>query len=85
MNNRINYIDTLRGFAIILVVLGHLLERNGYTESALYNTIYSFHMPLFFCISGFVTEYSCKLNHSSRLKDFLYYLLRKFHSIMIPY
>lgn len=85
MKNRIEYIDALRGFAILLVVLGHLLQRNGYNNSGLYNTIYSFHMPLFFCISGFVTEYSCKLTNSSKIKDYLNYIKRKFNVIMIPY
>ncbi len=60
---RIKYIDSLKGFAIICVVLGHIAL--GYTGAASYpgnlsfwhtieNIIYSFHMPLFFAISGFV-------------------------------
>lgn len=54
--NRWVFIDALRGFAIVLVVLGHALQ---YTLAApdddrLYRLIYSFHMPLFMFISGFV-------------------------------
>lgn len=57
MNNRIDYIDILRGFAIFLVTLGHIIEKSGYKESPLFTFIYSFHMPLFFCISGFICAY----------------------------
>ncbi len=60
---RIAYIDALKGFAIILVVLGHVC--NGYVFSMvnnraiwmsrnIYNVIYAFHMPLFMVISGYV-------------------------------
>lgn len=53
---RLDFIDALRGLAIVLVVLGHALQ---YTLSApddapVYRLIYSFHMPLFMFISGFV-------------------------------
>lgn len=51
-NNRIAYIDRLKGLAIILVVIGHLLK-TGET-GMLYQFIYSFHMPLFMFLSGFV-------------------------------
>lgn len=53
---RIGYIDSLRGFAILLVVVGHLIQYNysSFLDSCLFNVIYSFHMPLFFFISGCV-------------------------------
>jgi fucose 4-O-acetylase-like acetyltransferase len=82
---RIEYIDELRGLAILLVIMGHALEHNGYKDSSFYSFIYSFHMPLFFCISGFVTMYSCRLDLTSKLVDFVNYLWRKFLAIMIPY
>lgn len=44
---RIEYIDILKGFGIILVVLGHVT-----LNSDLYHFIYAFHMPLFFIVSG---------------------------------
>ncbi len=60
---RVEYVDALKGFAIICVVLGHVIE--SYMTSAVwpelnaglhgvFNVIYSFHMPLFFAISGYV-------------------------------
>lgn len=44
---RLDYIDVTRGIGIILVVLGHLNPGEGVER-----WIYSFHMPLFFVISG---------------------------------
>lgn len=83
-NKRLLYIDELKGFAIILVVMGHALERNGYGDQHLYNIIYSFHMPLFFCISGFVSMYSCKLNVDSPLRDYWYNIYKTFLTILLP-
>ena len=53
---RLEFIDALRGFAIVLVVLGHALQYTLESSDAnpLYRLIYSFHMPLFMFISGFV-------------------------------
>ncbi len=48
-------VDNLRGVLILLVVLGHLLERIAFPGSvALYCCIYSFHMPGFAFVSGLV-------------------------------
>lgn len=50
---RVGYIDSLRGFAILIVVVGHLIQfnYNAFLESKLFNIIYSFHMPLFFLLA----------------------------------
>lgn len=61
-SKRIEWLDALKGFAIISVVLGHTLF--GYSENnafGVYNDffctikdwIYIWHMPLFICLSGF--------------------------------
>lgn len=49
MNNRIFHVDVARGIAILLVVLGHSCLT---TDGALNRVILSFHMPLFFFLSG---------------------------------
>ena len=57
--NRITYIDTLKGLAIILVILGHIANGYMWDEGVsqayfyVYNIIYTFHMPLFILLSGF--------------------------------
>lgn len=54
--------DVLKGFGIVLMVLGHCiqsgsgmayLEGTCYFEDRWYQFLYSFHMPLFMVISGF--------------------------------
>jgi fucose 4-O-acetylase-like acetyltransferase len=59
---RIVWIDATKGYAISLVVFGHVLggamargwlsEAYGDAPKLIYDYIYSFHMPLFFIISG---------------------------------
>lgn len=72
MAQRIDYIDGIRGFAIILVVVGHAIAWNysdwhevclfSQTQSKEYmvggvvwQLIYSFHMELFFIVSGYLS------------------------------
>ena len=49
----LEYIDVAKGIGILLVVLGHNLQDLPLMTS----WIYSFHMPLFFAISGFLDAY----------------------------
>ena len=54
---RIEYIDALRGFTIILVVLTHVASANGVEvmEKGNFHALFlQFRMPLFFFISGFL-------------------------------
>ena len=61
---RIDYIDSLKGLAILCVVVGHIPEiyiRRGFTGPVMsktlldiMNIVYMFHMPLFMMISGFL-------------------------------
>lgn len=54
---RENWIDIARGIGILLVILGHM--------SVARRAIYSFHMPLFFFISGFLYK---KRNFSALIR-----------------
>lgn len=71
-------IDMTRGLAIILVVLGHSLQHTlqDYDENIIFRVIYSFHMPLFMFISGFV-NYGGKKNCS--------WMKRRTKSLLIPF
>jgi len=57
--SRFTVIDIMRAIAIVLVVLGHALI---FAREAtwLMQAIYSFHMPLLFSISGYVTALSLR-------------------------
>ena len=50
----LHWVDAAKGIGIILVVFGHLLY--GSDVPLLNRFIYSFHMPLFFVLSGFLQK-----------------------------
>lgn len=55
--NRIQYIDRLKGFTILLVVMGHVSVFSYQTGAETMDRfIGSFHMPLFMFLSGIVTK-----------------------------
>lgn len=57
---RIFWIDNAKGFGILLVILGHVILLNSSSTDAelkLASIIYSFHMPLFFILSGVAAAY----------------------------
>ncbi len=76
---RIEWVDILKGLAILLVVVGHM----GYAEGTVNPgrmLIYSFHMPLFFMLAGYTAALS--FSHNANLPKFIY---RRFLSVMVPY
>lgn len=68
---RIEWIDTAKGIGLICVILGHL------NVPYLSTWIYTFHMPLFFFLSGAV--------FSGGKYNFKEYLKRKIKSLVLPY
>lgn len=72
MKNRVEWIDIAKGIGMVLVEMGHT-----YFPRSICLWILSFHMPLFFLLSG-MTYSGDRYN----LKEFV---LRKFKTIMIPY
>lgn len=50
----IEWVDTAKAIGVILVITGHLLYRTHY--GLINQLIYSFHMPMFFVLSGYVFE-----------------------------
>ena len=62
MNKRLEYIDIVKGLAIIFVVAGHLLQFNfrSVPYEEIFNWIYSFHMTLFMCLCGYVAAFNFK-------------------------
>lgn len=57
MKSRLLYIDNLKCLLILLVVLGHCLQDTGCdSNNVLFRFIYSFHIPLFMAVSGYVSQ-----------------------------
>jgi len=56
-STRLLWVDAARGIAIIAIVIGHTLVPGG---GAIFTWLYSFHVPLFFIISG-VLRSKCKI------------------------
>ncbi len=86
-DNRLSDIDKLKGLAIFLVVLGHVVAREPPAQNEwfveLVETIYLFHMPLFMFLSGLILAYTRKpiLN----LNDYGRYVVGKFKRLMPAY
>lgn len=76
---RIEYLDIMKGIAIILVVIGHCCELPAH-PTMLVKFIYAFHMPLFFLAAGMVV----KPTQSDRKSDWQRFV-KRFVSLMVPY
>ena len=73
------FIDVLKGFTIILVVLGHTvhLYAPNYEASAVFRFCYSFHMALFFAISGYLA--------ASKTKHNLQWIGKRAQRLLVPW
>ena len=56
--NRLNYLDALKGFLILLVVWGHAVQNvsSDFFATVTFRTVYCFHMAVFFFVSGIVLQ-----------------------------
>jgi fucose 4-O-acetylase-like acetyltransferase len=80
---RIQYIDALKGFAIVWVVLGHIAEHSFDIKTTEFNHFYaSFHMPLFMFLSGIFALNSFRHYNAS---EGLLFLRKKTLRILIPF
>ena len=74
---RLKFIDIARAFAIIFIAFGHTIVYSEHCK-IIYKILYSFHVVLFFILSG----YTFKIKEEERFSTFL---KNKFFRIMIPY
>ncbi len=70
-------LDVMKGMGIILVVLGHAIQKNvpDYQSHLLFNIIYSFHMPLFFVVAGYLMYLTIKADRLLWIRNKAAYLL----------
>ena len=74
MNKRIDWIDVAKFFGIYAIYLGHF----GTAAGNAYGFVFSYHVPLFFFISGAVES----LNTQERIGQ---YILKKTKSLLLPF
>ena len=72
-NNRIYWIDIAKGLGIIFVILGHITY-----NSDLAKELYTFHMPLFFFLSGYVFRID---KYDNNIK----FIKHKIKTLLLPY
>lgn len=72
---RIHYIDVAKGLAILIVVLGHCAATTIGDHSRLFYTIYAFHMPFWFFLSGMLYN----------SKDWQSFFSGKVKALLLPY
>ena len=84
---KLEFIERTKGFAILLVVLAHLVQYGtlGSPEwySSLKYDIYKFHMPLFMFLSGYVFFHTRM--HERALTDFRSYFIRRADRLLVPF
>jgi len=87
---RLDWIDRVKGVAIFLVVLGHIII-GSYGNHVMnmektspyliyFNMIYAFHMPLFFMISGYLYPRSLM-----NLFDCYAQIIKRINVLIVPY
>lgn len=81
---RNNTADIIRGFAMLLVVLGHTISGTvrNYSNSLLFQAIWTLQMPLFIIISGYVTRYSRPLTKG---KDLWMFIQKRTLAYLLPW
>ena len=73
---RIEWIDVCKGLGIFLVVIGH--TSIAQISQTVYNWIYSFHMPMFYMLSGMMlndSKYSDFRSYIKTIKNINYSVL----------
>ena len=75
ITKRIDWIDTAKLIGIFFMIIGHVMEEMN-MSTLLYYYIYSFHMPLFFILSGIT------FSNKNSLKKSIY---KYFFQLVIPY
>ena len=68
-------LDFVKGFGIVLVIYGHIHAGDNISN----NWVYSYHMPLFFFVSGIL------FNKKKSNESLVYYVIQEAKKILYPY
>ena len=78
-NSRINWIDSIKGIAILLLLFSHSMA-----EYDLFKTwIFAFHMPIFFIICGYLVN--LKYKDGFKAGQFKDLLNKRWYNLFLPY
>ena len=86
--NRNEYLDIVRGIAIILMIFGHCVQYGNGVEfsrpdhffnNKAFQVIYSFHMPLFMMVSGYFYSHTL-----GKCDTFMKLFKNRFSRILLP-
>ena len=84
MKKRLGYIDAMRGLGILSVVYFHLVVmgmRDSEYQSAIAPIIQLYFMPLFFFVSGYLSE---KIGHIKSLSELWRMTYKKLKNLLVP-
>ncbi len=71
---RIAWVDVAKGITMLLVIIGHTSVR----DSAIWTWCYSFHMPMFFILSGYTA------NKANSWHDYFKHVKKNFVHLILP-
>ncbi|MBQ9926588.1 MAG: acyltransferase [Lachnospiraceae bacterium] len=87
VNKRSTYLDVVKAFAIICVIFGHCIQYGSgsnylkgdlFLDNIIFKIIYSFHMPLFMLVSGYLFA------HSVKGKTWTKILINRIRTLLLP-
>lgn len=80
-NSRLEYIDISKGLLMVFVILGHIISAFNVSEFVyIRRWIYTFHIPAFFMITGYLYNDSKWNSLSSKA-----FIIKHFKTLIIPY
>lgn len=82
MKQRNQSIDAIKGFAIVLVMLGHVFVHNHMEDPYVYDFIKAVQMPLFMIISGYLCGHGRKITD---FRDYAGRLKKRATSYLLPF
>lgn len=82
MKERNTSLDALKGFAILLVMIGHVLILNEMNDPYVYRVIESLQMPLFIMISGYLSGLCEPIDKFSQWKNIM---SKRAFSYLVPF
>lgn len=80
MKQRLEYLDWAKGFAILLMLYGHTSGEWDFSQI----WVYSFHMPIFFIIGGYIFAVK-SATQSFELLHFRSFVIKQFRHLFGPY